>query len=105
MTKLLEGKHLVCLLLSTSFFVALYVYVEKRSKIRKIEEKTNENVDGNLNQSVKLRNDILRSRYEKMSTENLDKFQYIGPKKLKAKVFSAYYDDRTDALGNLATRF
>lgn len=34
------------------------------------------------------------SIYEELAERNLDKFQYIGPKTKKTKVFSAYYDNR-----------
>lgn len=102
-----QGKHLICLLLLTLFFVFFYVYVQNRYNITLIknmviEQEANENGDLYRNQSEKLTN-ILRIDYEKISTVNLDKFQFIGPKELKAKVFSAYYDDRIDALGKQAT--
>lgn len=34
------------------------------------------------------------SIYDELAERNLDKFQYIGPRTKKTKLFSAYYDNR-----------
>lgn len=88
--EMIKGKRLICFIALLLILIAIINFPDKKTPI----ELEYENMEATENKT----HDFERLKSIK---SKFDTWQYIGNKKLKQKVFSAYFDDRKEAFGEL----